>query len=200
MQAANRQRIDDRREEPVLAGEEDRRQHHGGDDGHGIGFEEIGRHAGAIADIVADIVGDRGRIARIILGNAGLDLADEIGADVRALGEDAAAETGENRNQRGAEAERHQRIDDHAVGGRIAREDGEDDIVDRDAEQSEAGDQQAGDRARLEGDVEAAGERLRRRLRGADIGAHRDIHADEAGRAREHRADEEAEGDPPPTE
>ncbi len=86
------------------AGEEDRGQQHGGDDGHGIGLEQVGRHAGAVADIVADVVGDDGGVARIVLGDAGLDLADEVGADVGALGEDAAAETGEDRDQRGAEA------------------------------------------------------------------------------------------------
>ncbi len=80
---------------------------------------------------------------------------------------------------------------------RIAGEPGENGVIDRDAEQREAGHQQAGDRARLEGDVEAAGERFRRRLRGADIGAHRDVHADEAGRAGEQRAEQEAEGHPP---
>ena len=93
------------------AGEEDRGQQHGGDDGHHIGLEQVGRHAGAVADIVADIVGDHGRVARIVLGNAGFDLADQIGADIGALGEDAAAETGEDRDQRGAEGERDQRLD-----------------------------------------------------------------------------------------
>ena len=86
-------------------GEEDRAEQHGGDDGHRIGLEQVGGHAGAIADIVADVVGDHGRVARIVLGNAGLDLADQVGADVGALGEDAAAETGEDRDQRGAEAQ-----------------------------------------------------------------------------------------------
>src|ERR1700692_3633220 len=47
--------------------------------------------------------------------NPGLDLADEIAADVGALGEDAAAQTREDRNQRCAKAERHQRIDHDAV-------------------------------------------------------------------------------------
>ncbi len=64
------------------------------------------------------IVGDRRRVAGIVLGNARLDLADEVGADVGALGEDAAAETGEDRDQRGAEAERHQRVDHLAVARR----------------------------------------------------------------------------------
>ena len=94
-----------------IAGEEDRRQQHGGDDGHGVGLEQVGGHAGAVADIVADVVGDHGRVARVILGDAGLDLADQVGADIGALGEDAAAETGEDGDQRGAEAERHQRLD-----------------------------------------------------------------------------------------
>ena len=67
--------------------------------------------------------------------------------------------------------------------------------VDRDAEEREAGDQQAGDRAGAEGDGEAGGEALARGLRGADVGAHRDLHADEAGGAGEDRADEEADGD-----
>ena len=65
----------------------------------------------------ADVVGDGRRVARIVLGNAGFDLADEVAADVGALGEDAAAETGEDRDQRGAEAERHQRVDHGAVVG-----------------------------------------------------------------------------------
>ena len=50
-------------------------------------------------------------------GNAGLDLAHHVAADVGALGEDAAAETGEDRDQRGAEAQRHQAVDHLAAGG-----------------------------------------------------------------------------------
>ena len=110
---ADRERIDHRRNQRRRAVEEDRGEHHRGDDRHRVGLEQVGRHAGAIADVVADVVGDGRRIARIVLGNAGLDLADEVGADVRALGEDAAAETGEDRDQRGAEAERDQRVDRH---------------------------------------------------------------------------------------
>ena len=72
--------------------------------------------------------------------------------------------------------------------------------IERDAEQREAGDQQAGDGARLERELEAVGERADRGLRGAHIGAHRDVHADEAGGAREHRADQEAERHQPAEE
>ena len=125
----------------MRAGEEDRGEHHRRDDGHRIGLEQVGRHAGAVADVVADVVGDRRRVARIVLGDAGFDLADEVGADVGALGEDAAAETGEDRDQRGAEAERDQRVDDGAVGRRVAERAGENAVVDGDAEQREAGHQ-----------------------------------------------------------
>ena len=153
-------------------------------DRHRIGFEQVGGHAGAIADIVADIVGDRRRVARIVLGDAGFDLADEIGADVGALGEDAAAEAGEDRDQRRAEAERDQRVDRRRGRRRMAER-----------RRSERRNRPATPRSarpatsrpvtapELEGDVEAAGERFRRRLRGAHVGAHRDVHADEAGGA-----------------
>ncbi len=77
-----------------------------------IGLEQIGRHAGAIADIVAHIVGDGGGIARVVFGNSRFDLADHVAADIGALGEDAAAETGEDRDQRRAEAQADQRIHD----------------------------------------------------------------------------------------
>ena len=67
--------------------------------------------------------------------------------------------------------------------------------IDGDAEQRETRHQHAGDRAGLEGELKAAGERGRRRLRGAHVGAHRDVHADEAGRARQDRADRETDRD-----
>jgi hypothetical protein len=82
---------------------------HGDAERDDIGLEQIGGHAGAVADIVADIVGDHGGVAGIVLGDSGLDLAHQIGADVGGLGEDAAAETREDRDQRGAEGERRQR-------------------------------------------------------------------------------------------
>ena len=103
-------------------GQDDGGQHHGGDDGHHIGFEQVGGHAGAVADIVADVIGDGGRVARIVFRNAGFDLAHHVAADIGTLGEDAAAETGEDRDQRGAEAEGHQRIDDGAAGGLKAQD------------------------------------------------------------------------------
>ena len=118
--AADRQREDHHRAGDVLAGEVDRGEHHRRDEGDGVGLEEVGGHAGAVADVVADVVGDRRGVARVVLGDAGLDLADEVAADVGTLGEDAAAEPGEDRDQRAAEAERHQRVGDGAVADAVA--------------------------------------------------------------------------------
>ena len=74
-----------------------------------------------------------GRVARVVLGDAGLDLADEVGADVGGLRVDAAADTREERDRRRAEA----------VGGDdlervVDLEDrDEDDVRQRQTEQSE---------------------------------------------------------------
>jgi hypothetical protein len=64
---------------------------HGADDGADVRLEEVGAHAGHVADVVTDVVGDDGGVARVVLGDAGLDLADQVGADVGGLGVDAAA-------------------------------------------------------------------------------------------------------------
>ena len=182
-----------------FAGEEDRAEQHGRDHGDGVGLEQIGRHAGAVADIVADIVRDHGWIARIVLGDAGLDLADQVGADVGALGEDAAAQAGEDRDQRGAEAEPEQPLEDGAdrqVRGQVVDivpvENAE---VDRDAEQPECHHQHAGDRAGAKRDLERRRQSSLGGLRGAHVGLDRHVHADVAGGTREQRADQVAEAD-----
>ena len=80
-------------------------QDHGADVLGGGGLEQVRAAAGAVADVVANQVRDDGRVARVVLGDAGFDLADQVGADVGGLGVDAAAELGEQRHERGAEAE-----------------------------------------------------------------------------------------------
>src|SRR5262249_430044 len=74
---------------------------------------------------------------------------------------------------------------------------GEEAEIGRHPEQCETGDQHAGDRTRFERELEAAGKRFGRGLRDAHVGAHRNIHADEAGRTRQDRADSEADCDQP---
>ncbi len=83
-------------------------EQHRRDDGHRVGLEEVRSHARAVAHVVADVVGDHRGVARIVFRNARFDLADEIRADVRTLGEDAAAESREDRDERAAERETHQ--------------------------------------------------------------------------------------------
>ena len=169
-------------------------QHHR-DGGHRVRLEEVGRHARAVADVVADVVRDHGRVARIVLGDAGLDLPDEVGADVGGLGVDAAAETREDRDERAAEREPDQVVDRGVL--RVVQPVGEHPVVAGDAEQAEADDEQARHRAGAERDVESRRETVARRLGGANVRAHGDVHADEARRRGEHGADEEAEGRPP---
>ena len=103
--SADGQRIDHHVAEDGRTGEEDRAQDHGCDDRDRVGLEQVRGHAGAVADIVADIVGNGRRIAWIVLRDTGFDLAHQVAADVGALGEDATAETGEDRDQGRAEAQ-----------------------------------------------------------------------------------------------
>jgi hypothetical protein len=152
------------------------------------------KSAGAVADVVADVVGDDSGIARIVLGDAGFDLAHEVGADVGRFGEDAAAEAGEHRDQRAAEREPDERRE--AVGFRrlVTGVDRADDpVIAAHREQAEPHDEQSRHRTALEREIERRGDAAARRFGGADVRAHRDDHADEAGCAREHGADHESD-------
>ena len=173
----------------------ERSQEHDGDRGDRVRLEQVGGHAGAVADVVADVVGDHRGVARIVLGDAGLELADQVGADVGGLREDAAAETGEHRDQRAAEGEADQVVDRR--GRRVAEPAGEEPVVPGDAEQSESDDEQARDRPCPEGDVECRLQAATGRFSGPAVRAHRHVHADEAGGRREHGADQEPEGGAP---
>ena len=106
--AADHERVDG--DSADLLEGEDAEQHHR-DGGDRVGLEEVGRHAGAVADVVAHVVRDHSRVARVVLRDARLDLADEVGADVGGLREDAAAQAGEDGDQRTAEAEPDQGVD-----------------------------------------------------------------------------------------
>ena len=148
-----------------------------------VRLEQVGRHTGAVTDVVTDVVGDRGRVARVVFGDTGFDLADEVGADVGRLGEDAAADPQEQREQRATEPE--------ADEDRRARV-----LEDHD-------DRRAPSRPRPTVNMpatppvrnatwSAAGiEPLLGRGRGAHVAAHREAHADEAGEARQEATEDE---------
>jgi len=168
-------------------------EQHGRDHGDGVGLEEISRHAGTVADVVADVVGDDRGVARVVLGDARFDLADQVGADIGALGEDAAAEAREDRDQRAAEGEAHQRVQRPFVAERRAQQR----EVAGDPDHREADHQHARDGAAPERHAERGVEPGGSGLRGTHVGAHRDIHADVTGEPREQRADREAAGGRP---
>ena len=88
-----------------VVGEGDGADHHRRASALSAGAEQVGAHTGDIAHIVAHVVGDHRRIARIVLGDALFHLADQIGADIGRLGEDAAAHAREQCNGRSAKAE-----------------------------------------------------------------------------------------------
>mmetsp|Transcript_35486 Transcript_35486/g.76589 ORF Transcript_35486/g.76589 Transcript_35486/m.76589 type:complete len:700 (-) Transcript_35486:459-2558(-) len=68
------------------------------------GTEQIGTHAGDVADIVSDVVRNGGRVVGIVLFQARHDLADEIGTNVGGLGVDATAHAAEHGHGAAAEA------------------------------------------------------------------------------------------------
>ena len=174
-------------------------QHHGGHDRHGVGFEQVGRHAGAVADIVAHIVRDGGRVARVVLRDSGFDLAHHVAAYVGALGEDAAAEAREDGDQRRTESKRHKPVDDGALafGALKAVSACQKRVIERHRKQGEAGHEHARHRPGLERHGQTRLQRGLRRFGRAHVGAHRNQHADETGGAGQERADQEADRDDP---
>ena len=70
-------------------------------------------------------------------------------------------------------------------------------VVARDPEQAEPDHEHPGDRARAERNVQRRLEAMLRGLGGAHVRAHGDVHPNEAGRRREHSADQEPDRSPP---
>ena len=176
-------RRDDEREDQALGPEgrlaEDQRR----DQRDRVGLEQVRGHARAVTDVVADVVGDRRGVAGVVLGDALLDLADEVGADVRSLGEDAAADTHEHREQGRAEGEALEHV--RRVLVEAEQDDGRTQQAEADGEHADdaAGAERDPRGAPLAGGVGRVGD--------AQVGARRERHADEADQGREQRPDEE---------
>ena len=143
-----------------------------------VRLEDVRGHPGAVPDVVPDVVRDRRRVPRVVLGDADLHLADEIGADVGDLRVDAAADAHEQGDERAAEAE----PDQHPRG--VAAEHHEDD---RRAEEAQPDGEHPRHRPRLKRRLERVLEAARRRVRGAHVAADGQVHADEAGAVAQHR-------------
>ena len=177
----------DQREEQALQAERGGAQDQRGDQHHGVGLEQVRGHARAVADVVADVVRDGGGVARVVLRDALLDLADQVGAHVGGLGEDSAADPHEHREQGRAEAEALQHT------GRLA---GVDEHDDGGAEQAEADGEHADDATGAERDAGGLlpAALLAGRRGDADVRPGGEPHAEVADRRREHRADHEEDG------
>ena len=79
-------RGDDKREDHADRAEEDLPEDQGGDQGHRVGLEQVSSSAmpGAVASC-HHVLGDGRGVARVVLGDACLDLPDEVGENETAL-------------------------------------------------------------------------------------------------------------------
>ena len=149
-----------------------------------VGLEQVGAHAGHVAHVVAHVVRDDAGVARVVLGNARLDLAHQVRAHVRGLGVDAAADTGEQRDGAGAHGKA---ADVLGVVGVAVEE-----IQDAHAQKAETGHRKTHHRAAVEGHEERFGlTAFRGRLGRAHVGAGGRLHAEKAGDDRADGAGEE---------
>ena len=159
------------------------------DEADGVGFKNIGGHPSAIADIIADVVGNGGGVTRVIFFELGFEFANEVGADIGGFGVDASAQTSEDADERGSEGEAGQAID----GGTEAEPAGGDEIEGADGEESEGDDEQAGDGATVEGITQGGGPANGGGLGSANVGHDGDSHACESGHEATGSADDEAD-------
>ena len=160
-----------------------------------VRFEKVRRHAGAIADIVSDVIGDYRRIARIVFRDSGFDFSDQVGADVGGFRINAAAKTSEDRDQRAPERktdERRQRAGD--LFGAAGVDSQHDRVVTADCQQAEADDEQSGHRAAAERYLERGRNAAARCFGRAQIRANRHQHPDESRGSGERGADEKTDG------
>ncbi len=169
--------------------------HHRRGDGHrrdhaaDVGLENVRSHAGDVADVVADVVGDDAGIARVVLGNTGLDLADEVRADVGGLGEDASADPGEEGDRRGSHGKAPDDLNVVGTADEIKKK--------PKPQQAERGDGQPHHRAAAEGHIERPRHvAVERRGGRSDVGLGRGLHADEPGHGGRDGAEDECAAHP----
>jgi hypothetical protein len=168
-------------------------QDHGADVLGHRALEQVGAAAGAVTDVVAHQVSHDGRVAGVILGDALLHLAHQVGPDVGRLGEDPAAQLREQRHEAGAEA---QPDDQERRHGRpvlfAAQHEAPHDLEHAPhAQQRQRHHQEAGHRAATQRDGQGIGNTRARRRRHPHVRAHGHPHADDARERREQCADEE---------
>ena len=173
-----------------VAGEETHGQHHGRDDGHDVGFEQVGGHPGAVADVVTHVVRDHRGVAGVVFGDPGFDFSDEVGSHVRGFGVNASAHPGKDRNQAAAEPE----TDEGVYGFFRPRYRGPDGVKTRQGHEAQPDKQQSGHRAAFEGDLQCRVQPVGRGLRRPDVRSHGNHHAHVPGDGRSRGAHHEPHG------
>ena len=172
----------------------------GGEDRPAVGLEQVRAHARHVADVVAHVVRDDGRVARVVLRNAGLNLADEVRAHVRRLRIDAAADPREQRLQRRPHAEgQHRGGHQHhaaAVGGVAGGVEVDEHKPEHDVREPEPHHHEPHHRTAAKSDLQRLAEGALRRRGGARGGAGRGLHAEVAGERREEPAEDKGHGQP----
>ena len=161
-------------------------QRQGGNDGAYIGLEQVSAHAGDVTDIVPDVVGDRSGVAGVVFRDAGFDFTDKVRADVRGFRVDTAADTGEECDGAGAQAEAR---DDVHIGSVFPEEGkGQGDTGDAQADYGQAHDGAAG-----EGNLQGLRHAVLGSAGRAHVGAGGNVHAAIPGQDREDSACNEAD-------
>ena len=161
---------------------------YGADEADRIGLEDIGSHAGAVTNIVTNVVCNGCGIARVIFVEVLLDFAHEIGADIGRLGVDASPETGKDTDEAGPEGE----ADEGIYGLLDPMETHSDDIKATDGEQSEADHEETGHCAAAECHAQGGLAVLQSPRSSTDIGHDGDTHADVTGGERTDSAEKES--------
>ena len=159
------------------------------DEADGVGFKDIGGHPSAIADVIADVVGNGGGVTRVIFFELGFEFADKVGADIGGFGVDASAQTSEDADERGSESESGETVD----GGTETEPAGSDEIESANGEKGEGDDEEAGDGATVEGITQGGGTANGGGLGGANVGHDGDSHTCEASDEATGGADDKAD-------
>ena len=143
-------------------------------------LEQVRPAAGAVAHVVADEICDDRGISRVVLRDAGLDLADQIRPDIGGLRVDAASQLREERDEARAKSKANDGQDEIVL--RRGRREGAVPVIeDRDTREGEADDRKAGHGAAAKGDYEGVVEGFQGSRGGPDVRPDRDLHPDEAG-------------------
>ena len=109
--SSNTDSSQDQGEDSAFSLESNNAQSDGGNQSTDIGLEQVSTHTGNVTNVVTNVVADNSGVAGVILGDAGLNLTNQVSADVSSLGIDTAANTGKQSDGRSTEAEAGENVE-----------------------------------------------------------------------------------------